>query len=242
MEEMVRTETGLNKKKLATMLSVLYFLVAAIEIVAEYYKDSIVIYTTKPLIILILIFLYYKTSKKLDYFYISALMFSWVANIFFISSAFQSILTGAILFFFYRALVIYIVLKHIKLPSLFPMVIGCVPFLFIYMYLVNITYETIGNGLVIFIIQCILISFLGGLSVGNYILRSNRANTMLLISTLFFAVTQFIFVIRLYYISVNIFQPMAMALFALAQYLFYKFVLLAEKKKAGYEIIKNPNV
>lgn len=233
----------LKKNKSATTLSVLYFLVSGVEIVAEYFKDSAVIYTTKPLIMLILIALYWRTSKNINYVFITALLFSWAANIFFVSSAFQSIFIGALLFFVYRILVIFIVIKHTKLPSLFPMFIGCVPFLFIYMYLVNLTYETIGsNGLPIFIVQCILISFLGGLSVGNYILRSNKANTLLLISTLFFAVTQFIFVIRLYYVSVNIFQPLAMALFALGQYLFYKFLILAEKKKAGYKIINDQNL
>src|SRR5690606_20061617 len=132
----------------------------------------------------------------------------------------------------------YIVIKHIRLPGVFPIVVGCVPFLFIYMYLINLTYEDIGEGLVIFITQCILISFLGGLSVGNYILRSNKASTMLLLSTLFFAVTQFIFVIRLYYVDVNIFQPIAMTLFVVGQYMFYKFIILAEDSKVNVQIFE----
>ena len=89
----------------------------------------------------------------------------------------------------------------------------------------------------IFIVQCVVMSFLGGIAVGNYILRSNKANTLLLMSTLLFAITQFIFAWRLY-IDSNIFQPAAMALFVLAQYLFYRFLLLAEKKKAGYRVLQ----
>lgn len=233
---------GFKRKSLVKGLTILYFLIGGIEVVAEYFNDKQLIYATKPFIMLILILLYWNSSKKLDLIYITALIFSWIANFFFISTAYESILVGAILFFFYRSLIIYIVLKHIKLPSVFPMIVGCMPFLFIYLYLVNITYPIIGEGLVIFIVQCILISFLGGLSVGNYILRSNKANTLLLISTLLFAVTQFIFVMRMYYISVNLFQPVAMALFILAQYLFYRFVLLAEKKRAGYKIAAQSNV
>ncbi|HLA55053.1 MAG TPA: lysoplasmalogenase family protein [Flavobacterium sp.] len=232
---------SLRSSKVIATFTILYFLIAAVEIIGEYYKARDLVYATKPFIILILIFLYWNTSNKLSFAYITALIFSWIANIFFISNIYESIFIGAILFFFYRVLTIYIVLKQIKLPSVFPTVVGCVPFLFIYMYFVNLTYVTIGEGLVVFVIQCILISFLGGLSVGNYILSAGRANALLLLSTLFFAVTQFIFVIRLYYTDSNIFQPLAMALFAIAQYLFYKFLLLAEEKKAGYKITADSN-
>jgi hypothetical protein len=210
-----------------------------IEIVAEYFRDVYppyalyVIYGIKPWILIVLALIYWKTSPKVNYVYLGALLFSWLANMFFISRDFDDIFVGASLFFFYRVLSIQIVMKHIKLPGIFPIVIGCVPFLFIYMYLINLTYDAFDNGLPIFITQCILISFLGGLSVGNYIMRSNRASTMLLMSTLFFAVTQFIFVIKEYYVNVNIFQPTAMTLFVIGQYMFYKFVVLTESKKAG---------
>jgi uncharacterized membrane protein YhhN len=239
MTQISKMNGGLTKKSAVDTLTVLYFAIAAVEIIAEYFKNYTFIYGTKPLIIPILALLYIRKSKSVNYFYLAALFFSWAANIFFVSQDFQFIVVGAVLFFIYRSLAIYVILKHIKLPSLFPTIVGCVPFVFIYMYLVNLTYDTIGHGLVIFIIQCVLISFLGGISVGNYVLRSNKANTLLLISTLFFAVTQFIFVIRLYYVSINIFQPLAMLLFTMAQYLYYKFLILAEKKKAGYKVKSN---
>jgi len=227
-------------RKTEMKLTAVYFIVSLIEIIAEYFRDMYApyavytIYFIKPLILILLGVMYWVTSPKVNYIYIGALLFSWLANMFFISQDFSDIFIGALLFFIYRALSIYIVVKHIKLPGVFPIVIGCVPFLFIYMYLINLTYDAFGEGLPIFITQCVLISFLGGLSVGNYMLRSNRASTMLLMSTLFFAVTQFIFVIRLYYVNINIFQPTAMALFVIGQYMFYKFVVLSEGKRAGY--------
>lgn len=225
-------------------LTTAYFAIALIEIVAEYFRDIhpyalYVIYAMKPLILVVLALLYWKTSPNVNRLYLAALSFGWLANLFFISQDFNDIFVGALLFFVYRALSIFIVMKHIKLPGIFPIVIGCVPFLFIYMYLVNLTYDAIGEGLVIFIVQCIMVSFLGGLSVGNYMLRSNRASTLLLMSTLFFAVTQFIFVVRLYYVNVNIFQPVAMVLYVIGQYMFYKFLVLSEDKKANVHIMNH---
>ncbi len=227
-------------RKTELKLTAVYFIISLIEILAEYFRAIYppyavyAVYAIKPLILILLAVLYWKTSPKLNYVYLGALLFSWLANMFFISQDFNDIFVGALLFFFYRTLSIYIVMRHIRIPGIFPVVIGCVPFLFIYMYLINLTYDAFEEGLLIFITQCVLISFLGGLSVGNYMLRSNRASTMLLMSTLFFAVTQFIFVIRLYYVDLNIFQPTAMALFVIGQYMFYKFLVLSEVKKAGY--------
>lgn len=239
MDQLTSASRGPMERKMELWLTVIFFTVSLVEIIAEYYRAVALIYTVKPMILLILAFLYWRTSQKLSWIYLCALLFGWLANLFFISQDFRDIFIGALLFFVYRALSIYIVIKHIKLPGIFPIVVGCVPFLFIYMYLVNLTYDAIGEGLVIFIIQCVLISFLGGLSVGNYILRSNRASTMLLMSTLFFAITQFIFVIRLYYVNVNIFQPLAMTLFVVGQYMFYKFMIFSEDSKTNVRIMNN---
>jgi uncharacterized membrane protein YhhN len=229
---LARIRYRIIQRKQEALFTAFYFLVSLVEICAEYFRHSPLIFASKPLIILFLISIYWFTSARVSYFYIMALLFSWLANIFFISEDFESIFVGALLFFIYRLMIIYIVIRHTKLPGLFPLLVGCVPFVFVYMYLVNLTYDAIGDGLVIFIGQCVVISFLGGLSLGNYILRSNRENTMLLTSTLFFAVTQFIFVIRLYYINVKIFQPVAMALFVIAQYMFYRYLVLSEQKLA----------
>lgn len=232
MDQMSRVGRSTMDRKLELWLTVFFFAVSILEVGAEYFKAVPLIYTIKPLILVILAFLYWKTSPQRNFAYLGALLFGWLANLFFISQDFDDIFIGALLFFIYRGLAIYIVIRYIRLPGIFPIVVGSVPFLFIYMYLVNLTYDAIGEGLVIFIMQCVMISFLGGLSVGNYILRSNRASTMLLMSTLFFAITQFIFVIRLYYVNVNIFQPAAMVLFVAGQFMFYKFMIFSEDKKA----------
>ena len=236
MERVLGYKRRIRRDTLIKLFTSAYFIVSAIEIIAEYFNDTMLIYLIKPFIIPSLVLLYWFSSRKKNLLYVAALLLSLAANIFFVSRNFQSILIGAIFFFFHRALIIQIVLKHIRLPGIFPMIVGCIPFLFGYLYLIIMTYSKIDEGLIIFIVQCLLISFLGGISVGNYILRSSLGNTLLLLSTLLFAVTQFVFVLKLYYSENNIFQPLAMILFVLGQYLFCRFLLLAEKKKAGYEM------
>lgn len=209
------------------------------EVVAEYFYHLPLIWSSKPFIVPILAIMYWLSSRSVNVVFLFALACSWVANMFFISRSLESISIGAYIFLGYRILIIYVVMRLIKFPGILPVALGSLPFVFIYLYVINVSYDTIGNGLYMFIAQGFFISFLGGLSVGNYILRSNKGNTLLLISTLMFAFTQFIFVVKLFYVDLDIFQPIAMALFAIGQYILCKFVLISERKNAKIRVAQN---
>jgi hypothetical protein len=56
-----------------------------------------------------------------------------------------------------------------------------------------------------------------------------------------FTVTQFILVLKIFYVNYNIFQPLAMLLYVFGQYLLYLFVILEEKKRKRYHIINKAN-
>lgn len=213
-----------------------YAVISVIEIVAEYYYDQPLIWATKPFMNPVLAIMYWLSSKRANFIFVVALAFSWVANLFFISRNLESIAIGAYLFLGYRVLVIYIVLRLIKFPGWLPVLLGGLPFVFIYLYVINVSYEEIADGLYMFIMQGLFISFLGGLAVGNYILKSDTAGTLLLISTMMFAFTQFLFVVRLYYLNLSVFQTLAMALFALGQFILCRFVLAAENERTPLEM------
>ncbi len=229
----------LSKNKFGKLLILIYFIIAFIEIVAEFFKDNQIIWITKPLIIPILTIYYWRMSKEPNPIFLIALFFNWIANIFFITQDYYYTIIGAYLFLVYRIAVIYLVLKKVKFPGIMPMIISALPFLLAYMYFVNLTYESIGNGIYIFVVQGILIVFLVAFALGNYIFKPNTSSMLLLISTIFFTVTQFILVLKYCYLSLNIFQPMAMFLFVLGQFILVLFLLLIEKEPVRYEIVNN---
>lgn len=229
----------LSKNKASKMLISAYFIIALIEIVAEFFKDNEFIWITKPLIIPILAIFYWVKSKKPNSLFLIALFFNWIANIFFISQDYNHTIIGAYLFLGYRVAIIYLVLKKVKFPGILPLIISALPFLLAYMYFVNLTYESIGNGIYIFVVQGILIVFLAAFALANYIFKPNTSSILLLISTAFFTVTQFILVLKYCYISLNIFQPLAMFLFVLGQFILVIFLLLLEKEPVRYEIVNN---
>ena len=91
--------------------------------------------------------------------------------------------------------------------------------------------DELGEGFGLYIIQVLFMSFLGGFALSNYMIEENKMNYWLLINSILFAVIQFIIVLKLFYVSMVIFQPISMILYVFAQYALYKFMILAESNK-----------
>ncbi len=232
-------DNNLSKEKLVKPLTLAYFFIGIIELIAEFNKDVTLILFSKPLLIPLLIALYICLSKKINILYSVALVLVWTANICFIFDSFDYILAGTLFYIIHRILILITVFKVLKFPGYFPLLIGCIPFLFIFLLVVNSTYHFLGNSFYLFLIQGLLLIVFGGYSLGNYILKSNKSNTYLLISALMFASSQFILVMKIVYLSYTIFQPIAMLLFIFGQFFQCQFMLLEEKKKWRLDIINS---
>ena len=214
-----------------------FFIVSFLEIIAEFNENKFWIWITKPLILPLLLAYYLRLTKKPSNCFILALFCSWIANLLFVENTLKWIIYGSIFFLIYRILIIQIVMNRVKMPSLVPLIIGSIPFIFIYATVCSLSFEAMGDNIYLFLIHGIFTIFLGGLSLGNYIMISNKPNLVLFLSTMLFALTQFVFVLKMYYENGNIFQAMAMAMFVIGQYLLTKFIFLTEENNSKYVAI-----
>lgn len=226
-----------KKNKFAGYLLLAFFVISLIEIIAEYNENKLLIWLTKPLILPLLLFYYLKRSKRVSIPFILALLSSWVANMFFIQNTFEFIIYGVCFFLIYRILVIYIIVNKVKMPNSIPLLIGSLPFIFIYVVAALFTYEILGFNIYLFLIQGVFTIFLGGFSLGSFIMISNKPNAFLLISTLLMAFNQFVFVLKFYYNDANVLQAFAMVFFILGQFLLTKYMFYTENSKYRYQII-----
>ncbi len=215
-------------------LVLLYFVIVIAEVIAEFYYNNVLIYILKPLLLPLLGLLYWKSSIKKNNLFIIALFFGFLANIFFISKDRDSVILAVIFFTFYRLIIIYMVIKAIKIKSYITLFLCCLPFLFILLYLSSIVSDEIVNNIYIFCIQVMHMTFLGGFSLANYLHNKNKMSYWLLMSSLLFTIIHFLYTIKFFYLSIFIFQPIVMILYAFAQYFIYKFVLLSEDKEKSY--------
>ena len=153
-----------------------------------------------------------------------------MSNLFFVSTDFSSLLIGSIFFLFYRMLIIYLVIKIVRIKNYLPIFLGSIPFVIIFLYATSLTIDELGNAIYIHIIQVVFMSFLGGFSLANYVIENSKMNYWLFISCLLFAVIHFILILKTYYLPIVIFQPMVMLVYAFAQFSMYKFIILSERE------------
>jgi YhhN-like protein len=220
--------TSNNASKILTRI---YFGLALILIIAEALRNTTVLLIFKPMLIPALMALYFVTSETRNMYYFAALFFAVCSNIFFLSSAQQFLLYGIVAFMFFRILTIVVVLKLIRKLPMLPFVVACIPFIFIFSCLINLTMSTLSTSFYPAIINGILISILSGIALSNYVLDDNRTNSWLAISTLLAVVLVYLFMIQKYYFPNEVFQPISALIFACAHYAFYKFVVISEKQK-----------
>lgn len=218
-----------------------FFIVSFLEIIAEFNENKFWIWITKPLILPLLLAYYLLLTKKPSNYFILALFCSWIANLLFIENTIKWIIYGSIFFLVYRILIIQIVMNRVKMPNLIPLIIGSIPFIFIYATICFLSFEAMGDNIYLFLIHGIFTIFLGGLSLGNYIMILNKPNFVLFLSTMLFALTQFVFVLKVYYENGNVFHAMAMVMFVVGQFLLTKFIFLTEGNTTNYSPINKYN-
>lgn len=230
-----------DRKKMINVFFILYFTISIVEITAEFFNDVKFVWFFKPLLMPLLIGYYYYISKVKNLKFIIALLLCWLANIFFIIKEINYIIIGSIFFLLYRAIIIYIIINFEKKTIKLPLLIGLIPFFFVYATICFLTFEELGSNIYLFLAHGIFIIFLGGYSLGNYIIYTTRTNLNLFLSSMLFTLTQFVFVIQLYSKYDNELHAVAILTFVIAQFLLLRYIHIKERPKPKYEFASNPN-
>ncbi|WP_298141059.1 hypothetical protein [Flavobacterium sp.] len=210
----------------------LFVAVSLFEIVAEFTQNIFLTSILKPFILPLLLGIYLTKSTSKSVLYILAIVINWIANILFLFEHSKYITLAAIFFIFSKLFVVAKVYKEIKLPSLFPFIIGTIPFLFLFIYLNFLIFQDIDfQTFVITIIHSVVMSLMGGIALGNYIMRNDKVSKFLLVSALFYAFNILFLGIKFYYIDLSFLKPLSMVFFILGHFSLLQFILLSERAK-----------
>jgi hypothetical protein len=150
---MKNEEVWFKKSRLLNPLIAFYFFVAFIEIIAEYNQDYFFIRYTKPLVIPILIAIYWVSSRVKNKHYLFALVLLFIANLFFISETSFSIIIGTLFLFLSQLLYIYTVMQKIKYPGSNLLLISSLPYFCICILVAVLIYDAASVEFYLFIIQ-----------------------------------------------------------------------------------------
>lgn len=222
----------LSNNTLTKIVTIIFFVIASVEIIAEYLSSKLLILIFKPLIPIFIIVLYLLESKKRNLLFLLAMLFSIITNVLFIPDTALCLFYGIIAFSIHRILIIAVLFRVNNKLDFIPLLLGTVPFLIVFFYIFYETESIPNDSYFILIIQNILISLIAGLALSNYIMNDDKKNSILLISSFLFVLLQFVVFIEKYFLYdelKQLFRPLAMLLNAFAFFTFYKYIVVTEK-------------
>ncbi|WP_441735335.1 hypothetical protein [Flavobacterium sp. W20_MBD1_R3] len=210
----------------------LYFSFAVIEILAEIISFEPLLFAFRPLTLMLLMCLYWITSKERSFVFFTTIFFALVSSIVMEIDPDKLLLYGVISFVVHRMILIFYILKLNKTKDFIPIIIAFFPFIFIFSYLISSSVEIPEGSYNYLVIQNILVSIIGGIVLSNYFMNETKESPWLSIFGLLSIGLYFIVFIEKWFsanLTITYFRPLGMILHVMAYYSFYKFVIDSEK-------------
>jgi hypothetical protein len=225
---------------LEKVIIALLFSFSIIEVLAELFSFKVILFAFKPMVALMIIYLYWVTSKERNVLFFITLFFLFLTSIFILSESILFLILGLIGIFTHRILLIGYIIKLNKIKDFVPILIAIIPFVFIFSYLLSISDEIPKGSYYPLVVQNILVSILASVILSNYFMNDSNNSPWLaifgLLSTaLYFTV--FIEKCLLSNLPPTYFTPLGMILYVTSYYSFYRFVIDIEVINAKKESI-----
>lgn len=218
----------------------LLFSFSIIEVLAELFSFKVILFAFRPLVAILLIYLYWVTSKERSVLFYMTVFFLLLTSIFILFESILFLILGLIGIFTHRILLIFYIIKLNKIKDFVPILIAIIPFVFIFSYLLSISDEIPKGSYYPLVAQNILVSILAGVILSNYFMNDSNNSPWLAIFGLLSTALYFTVFIEKCFLSnlpPTYFRPLAMILYVTSYYSFYRFVIDAETINAKKESI-----
>ncbi|RKS14580.1 hypothetical protein [Flavobacterium sp. 120] len=218
----------------------LLFSFSIIEVLAELFSFKVILFAFRPLVAILLIYLYWVTSEERNVLFYMTVFFLLLTSIFILFESILFLILGLIGIFTHRILLIFYIIKLNKIKDFVPILIAIIPFVFIFSYLLSISDEIPKGSYYPLVAQNILVSILAGVILSNYFMNDSNNSPWLAIFGLLSTALYFTVFIEKCFLSnlpPTYFRPLAMILYVTSYYSFYRFVIDAETINAKKESI-----
>lgn len=218
----------MNRGMLKEMLSWVFFTVAALDLIGVGLGLQWMQVVFKPLITISLILLYLASSEKRNSLYLSALVFSFLGDVFLLDkNDFFLFGVGAFLI----AQLFYIVLVRRNSPDLGQrsLLMAAPPFIVYLILLMSLLMPGLGTLKYPVLVYGMVISVFGITALQNQITRRNASSGILLVGAVLFIVSDSLIAINKF-VEPHMVYPVAIMLtYVLAQYFIYRYVISTEQ-------------
>ncbi len=213
------------KKKNKIILASIFFLITVIMHILGLLFYEVLAFFTKPFITISLVVVYLTSVKKANFWYVSALFFSFWGDTFLLFKD-KFFLLGLVSFLFAHVLYIKISSGYLKKVSLLKIIISSIPYIFTFSSVVFLLYNNLGEMLIPVIIYGMIISVFGTITLVNYIQEKSTENLWLLLGAIIFIISDSILAINKFYEAREIYSISLIVTYIVAQYLICKAMII----------------
>jgi uncharacterized membrane protein YhhN len=202
-----------------------FVLFSLIDFYGIYLEKQLMVNFAKPMLMITLFWYYYSNTKPLNKYFVLGLFFSFLGDLLLLGTGEVYFIFG--LLFFLIAHVFYIIMVLRLIPARKPknFIMASVPFLLLFLILMNILFAGLGSMKIPVIIYAMTISFFGIVSLLLYLETKTKISLILLVGVLIFISSDTILALNLFYKTQSFYPLLIMMSYVLAQYLICRFVL-----------------
>ena len=203
-----------------------FVVVSMMDIIGLTFSIPILIYIFKPLIILSLLFLYVFSSPKKMKWYVFALIFSFLGDVFLLFSGKLFFIAGLVSFLIAHILFIKIVISRIEKVDFLKIISSSMLFLAFFGLLIFTLKESLYEMLGPVIVYGLTISTFGAVSLIDFLNTKSKKSLFMLFGAIFFMISDSILAINKFYSPAHVFEVTVMVTYVLAQYFIYRSMVI----------------
>jgi uncharacterized membrane protein YhhN len=213
----------MTEQRKTTIASIIFLVVVVLHTLGLLLNEKIA-FLSKPFLITTLVIVYLVAVKKPNFWYVSALFFSFWGDVLLLFKN-QFFVYGLASFLLAHIMYIKITASFIKKVSLQKVVLACLPFavfLFSFLYLII---DNLGEMKIPVIFYGVVISSFGALSFLNYMQEKNTANSWLFLGTIIFIISDSLIALNKFHEPKEFYAISIMLTYIVAQYLICRAII-----------------
>jgi uncharacterized membrane protein YhhN len=202
-----------------------FVLFCLIDFFGIYLEKQMMVNFAKPMLMITLFWYYYSNAKKINKHFVLGLFFSFLGDVLLLGTGEIYFIFGLLFFLIAHVFYIIMVLKMFQNTKPKEFIIAGIPFLLLFLVLMNVLYAGLGSMKIPVIVYAMTISFFGIVSLILYLQTKSKTSLLLVIGVLIFINSDTILALNLFYKKQSFYPLLIMITYVLAQYLICRFVL-----------------
>jgi len=219
----------LKNQKHIILRAKLPLLVFLISCIVDFYgiisHTIIFIYIAKPLLMLSLLWYYFVNAKRINKYFVKGLIFSFLGDVFLMGEGHYYFIAGLVSFLIAHLFYIAMIVKKLDKPAAIKLIKALIPFVIVFVLLLNLLYNHLAEMKIPVIIYAIIICTFGVVSLLLFLQKKTNSVLILVFGVSLFVISDSILAINMFYQAQFYFPLLIMISYVSAQFLICRFVL-----------------